>query len=330
MASTCREEILAIWPTLEARSADGAVTVQDVVAALAAQGSKYAEATIRTHVVSRMRGGANSHHDRVYDDLERVAHGRYRLLPPSAGARPMEMPPVGQRCLCGCGSATSGGRVLYRPGHDARHASQVAQSIRSAPGEREQLLGALPSVALRAKAQAMASGNGAPAGPTEVEPQGQLTPVSVANEESLDEVPAGDSSVQREAEAVMLAALASRLFVPLAPERIYLSDGSWVEVDGVGQNPPVLVEAWAHQGPPKSAQRNKVLADALKLVHVAKALGEVHRKVLCFSDPAAAAPFTGRSWYAGALRALQVECHVVTLDDGWRQRILQAQRRQYR
>jgi len=40
--------------------------------------------------------------------------------------------------------------------------------------------------------------------------------------------------------------------------------------------------------------------------------------------------FTGRSWYAGALRVLGIEVHVVHLPDAWRQRILDAQRRQYR
>jgi hypothetical protein len=93
----------------------------------------------------------------------------------------------------------------------------------------------------------------------------------------------------------------------------------------------VLVEAWAHQGPPKSAQRNKILADALKFVHVAAALGRGHRKVLCFSDDEAARPFQSRrSWYAGALRTLDIQVHVVDLSAEWRNRILEAQRRQYR
>ncbi|WP_432507405.1 hypothetical protein [Kineococcus arenarius] len=198
----------------------------------------------------------------------------------------------------------------------------------------------LPSEQLRAKAAAQAAGSGAVTAPpptTGATPVPVPAPASVAAEEELasipaqdDDVPAGDSAVQRHIEALMFDALAARLFVRLAPERITLSDGSWVEVDGVSQEPPVLVEAWAHQGPPKGAQRNKVLADAFKLAHVAKALGGRHRKILCFSDDAAAAPFTGRSWYAGALHAAGVECHVVALDEEWRQRALEAQRRQFR
>ena len=143
-------------------------------------------------------------------------------------------------------------------------------------------------------------------------------------------VPPGDSSEQQGAEAVMLAALSERLGVTLAPMRMHLLDGSVVEVDGVGSDPAVLVEAWAHQGPTKPAQRNKVLADALKLIHVASQLPVTHRKVLCLSDAEAARPFLGRSWYAAALRSMEVEVQVVPLGDEWRDRVLNAQARQFR
>jgi hypothetical protein len=111
----------------------------------------------------------------------------------------------------------------------------------------------------------------------------------------------------------MLDALSQVLGIPLVPEHIRLPDGTRVDVDGVSHEPPVLVEAWAHQGKPKSAQRNKVLSDALKLIHVAKILGGEHRRVLCFSDPDAARPFVGKSWFAAALRDEDVEVHVVAL-----------------
>lgn len=149
-------------------------------------------------------------------------------------------------------------------------------------------------------------------------------------EEPLAKVPAGDSTVQRQAEGAMLDALTQELGCPLTSERIHLPDGSYVDVDGVSHEPPVLVEAWAHQGAPKAAQRNKVLADALKLMYVGGLLGSRHRLVLCFSDPDAARPFSGRSWYAGALRDRGVEVRVVDLSPDWRARIMEAQRRQYR
>lgn len=79
---TAREEILEALPSIEARTADATFSPQDVVDELRRRGSMLAESTIRTHVVSRMCGDAPDHHDVVYDDLERVDHGRYRRRRP--------------------------------------------------------------------------------------------------------------------------------------------------------------------------------------------------------------------------------------------------------
>ena len=149
-------------------------------------------------------------------------------------------------------------------------------------------------------------------------------------EQVLESSPAGSSKVQREAESVVLGALATQLGIELRPERLVLPNGSYVEVDGVSHTPPVLVEVWAHQGAPKVAQRHKVLADGLKLQYASDVLGGGHRKVLCLCDPAAAAPFLGRSWYAGALAHSNIEIEVVEISDELRQRIVAAQMRQYR
>jgi hypothetical protein len=235
-------------------------------------------------------------------------------------------------CRCGCRQQVTRPTALYRPGHDARHAAAVGRALIAAGHADPALLDALPSLALRGKAEAMLSRRQVPGRPPVPSPVGGST--STADEADvvpLVEVPAGDSQVQRDAEAVLLAALSASIGVPLAPARVHLPDGTHVECDGVSADPPVLVEAWAHQGPPKSAQRNKVLADALKLVHVAAALGGRHRKILCFSDDEAVRPFLSRrSWYAGALRTLDVQVHVVDLPSEWRERILEAQKRQYR
>ncbi|NEE01200.1 hypothetical protein [Phytoactinopolyspora halotolerans] len=330
--NTCRDEILAIWPRLEAFSEDGTVTLQTVVDALRREGTTFSESTIRTHVTSRMCADAPDHHAQVFADLVRMDGGRYRMRhsPTRATVPATEARPT---CRCGCGEATSGSRALYRAGHDARHASQVARAIVADPGKRAILLESLPSAALRDKAASIAARRARPE-PTkgstgkQARPYGQTSQPVV--EDPLPNVPAGDSSVQREAEVVMLDALAQALRIPLVPERIRLPDGTWVDVDGVSHEPPVLVEAWAHQGKPKSAQRNKVLSDALKLIHVAKILGQEHRRMLCFSDTEAAQPFVGNTWYAAALRDQRVEVHVVALPRSWRTRILEAQQRQYR
>lgn len=77
--SSCREEILAVLPAVS--GPDGTFEVGSVLAALRARGSRYSDATVRTHVTSRMCADSPDHHGSVYDDLERVGRGRYRLRP---------------------------------------------------------------------------------------------------------------------------------------------------------------------------------------------------------------------------------------------------------
>jgi len=153
----------------------------------------------------------------------------------------------------------------------------------------------------------------------------------IAAEEPLSQPP-GDSVEQRVAEAGIIRALGDEIGAHLEPRRIVLIDGTRVEVDGVSDEPAVLVDAWAHQGPPKGAQRNKVLADALKLVLVGGVWANRPRLILCFADAAAARPFTSpaRTWYAPALRECRIEVHVVSVPKHVRAAIRQAQIRQCR
>lgn len=62
-------------------------------------------------------------------------------------------------CLCGCGEQVPG-KSFYRPGHDARHAGMVGKEIAANYTEkgfdRRTLLDALPSDALKAKAEGIA------------------------------------------------------------------------------------------------------------------------------------------------------------------------------
>jgi hypothetical protein len=145
-------------------------------------------------------------------------------------------------------------------------------------------------------------------------------------------LPPGSSPEQRDAERVMLDLLGGELALVLDPARIAVASGARVEVDGCDTGRTVLVECWAHQGPPKSAQRHKVLADALKLTWIASTIYPRPRLILCMSDPAAAAPFlpTARSWAAQALRDLAIAVHVVDLPEESRKKIRAAQERQYR
>ena len=73
---TARDEIL------EALGALGETfTPDDVIREMRRRGSRYAESTVRTHVVSRMCVNAPDNHAKTFDDLERVADGLYRRRP---------------------------------------------------------------------------------------------------------------------------------------------------------------------------------------------------------------------------------------------------------
>jgi len=167
------------------------------------------------------------------------------------------------------------------------------------------------------------------AGDAEVSPHGVLADSAVQPDHEL---PPGSSHEQRDAERVMLDLLGQQLGRELNPAKLAVPSGERVEVDGADADRSVLVECWAHQGPPKSAQRHKVLADAFKLTWVSTTMYPKPRLILCLSDPLAAAPFLpgARSWAARAFQDLGVTISVVDLPDELRQDLLRAQRRQYR
>jgi hypothetical protein len=127
----------------------------------------------------------------------------------------------------------------------------------------------------------------------------------------------------------MLDLLGAQLGLQLNPATIAVPSGERVEVDGADANRTVLVECWAHQGPPKSAQKHKVLADAFKLAWIATTIYPRPQLVLCLSDPQAAAPFLpgGRTWASRALQDHLIGVRVVALPGDLHQRLLEAQHR---
>jgi len=141
---------------------------------------------------------------------------------------------------------------------------------------------------------------------------------------------AGDSSEQRSVEHELMRRFGDQEGLVLAKRRYELPDGGWLEVDGVSESPLVLVEAWAHQGPPKSAQKNKVVTDAFKLLYVEQLVQRRARKVLLLSEGGAADFFRGKSWVAQALRQHEIEVATVGLPLHLRELVKDAQKRQYR
>ena len=78
---TARDDLLDAVPRRRARLGRADFTPGEMIEELHRAGSVYADSTIRTHVVSRMCGGAPDGHAVVFNDFERVGPGRYRLSP---------------------------------------------------------------------------------------------------------------------------------------------------------------------------------------------------------------------------------------------------------
>jgi hypothetical protein len=144
--------------------------------------------------------------------------------------------------------------------------------------------------------------------------------------ESVDSsVLPGDSRIQSEAETLIVHALSTQLGALLTKRSFDLPEAGRLEVDGASDDPPVLCEAWAHQGPIKAGGKTKVATDALKLLFAARQLSKRARLVLAFADQQAAMYFQGSSWLGQVIRGEGIEIFVVELSIDIRARIRRAQ-----
>ena len=148
--------------------------------------------------------------------------------------------------------------------------------------------------------------------------------------ENSAETSSGNSQVQRTVEPEMVSWLSRELGCDLHPKRIELGDGVRLELDAYNEEPPIICEAWAHQGSPKSAQKFKVMNDAMKLVLARNYVGQSARAILLFADQEAAKHFLGNTWQALALRENRIEVFVAELSEALKSEIRAAQITQYR
>jgi hypothetical protein len=141
----------------------------------------------------------------------------------------------------------------------------------------------------------------------------------------------GDSVEQRLAGTAMLQALSTRLGMELRPMNIALPGGGTMPIEGATDDLSVICEAWSHQGSAKSAQRSKVMADAMKLVYGRELLRpRMPRTILVFSDEEAAADFRGNTWRAQALQHFGIVIETVEIPKAIREAVRVAQVRQFR
>jgi len=136
-----------------------------------------------------------------------------------------------------------------------------------------------------------------------------------------------DSTVQREAEALIRALVEARLGQQLPSTKVILDNGGDVQVDGVAADESAFVEIFAHQGRLKGGQQRKVASDALKLITLSRS--RPHAKLyLAFADDEAAAYAKGGGWFAQAVAAWDIDVIVVRLGERDRASIRAAQMEQ--
>jgi hypothetical protein len=140
---------------------------------------------------------------------------------------------------------------------------------------------------------------------------------------------ASDSLAQRDAEILIIAAVAEYVGEPLAPSKISFGDGVRVEIDGASEDRSILVEAYAHLGKMVGAQPKKLATDAFKLTWAARKVS-AKRLIIAVIDPEVEAYLLRpTAWLTAALRDSCVEVLRVTIDEDARARVEVAQRRQF-
>ena len=142
------------------------------------------------------------------------------------------------------------------------------------------------------------------------------------------------SDVQQVAEQLMVSEFSLQLGRVLGKATIPLGKAK-VTIDGFhkDENRLTLVEAWAHVGKAKAAQRNKVLGDMLKLALVTSTLrrscaGMKVESYLIFADKTAANVVSGKGWASLAAVEFGIATQVISLSPDVIDTIKEAQRQQ--
>lgn len=140
---------------------------------------------------------------------------------------------------------------------------------------------------------------------------------------------ASDSLAQRDAEALIIAAVAEYVGEPLAASKISLGDGVRVEIDGASEDHSILVEAYAHIGKLVGAQPKKLATDAFKLTWAGGKLGST-RLIIAVIDPQVEAYLMRpTAWLTASLRDSSVEVVRVSIHDDAHARVAAAQKMQF-
>lgn len=138
-----------------------------------------------------------------------------------------------------------------------------------------------------------------------------------------------DSLAQRDAESLMIAAVAATLGVELHPTVISDRDAK-VQIDGATSDLSVLVEAYAHIGPLRGAQPKKLATDAFKLSWIGPKVGATTLVLAVLDEAAANYLHRPRAWLTSAIEDAGIAVMLVDVDLSARRAVEDAQVAQFR
>lgn len=139
-----------------------------------------------------------------------------------------------------------------------------------------------------------------------------------------------DSIAQRDAEPLIVAAVAECIGLELATATIDLGEGVQVQIDGASADRSVLVESYAHVAPLRSGQSRKLTTGAFKLVWAGGRLGATRLMIAVADLDAEAYLLRPHAWLTAALRDSDVEVLRVTINAAAKARVVEAQQVQFR
>lgn len=142
-----------------------------------------------------------------------------------------------------------------------------------------------------------------------------------------------DSSVQVCAEKVILRKLEKQIGLDentLTESNVLLTDRTYVVFDGFNKDEAVIAEAYARVGKLGVSQKNKIVTDVMKMLLTEKVLNKEFKKIIAVCDDAVYKEMSGQSWKSLAISEFDIEVIKVDIDDDLKNKIVDAQTRQYR
>lgn len=142
-----------------------------------------------------------------------------------------------------------------------------------------------------------------------------------------------DSSVQVNAEKVIIKNLEKQIGLAentLIESNVLLTDRTYVVFDGFNKDEGVIAEAYARVGKLGVLQKNKLVTDVMKMLLTEKVLNKEFKKIIAVCDDSVYKEMSGLSWKSLAISEFNVEVIKVDIDDELKDKIVNAQTRQYR